>query len=196
MHVACNLVDQVSRAQYAGKNQSVTHVTLPLATASVAAQAHPALPFSNLIWARGRSRSQKGRCRMQKSFSPALSVLAIVLCLTCAPAWAGKFNAIVNGKSYHFNSTYDWNEDNYGFGLEHQFEQKSAWRTVAMANGFRDSTDNMSYMAGAGLHRRIYETDRLVGLLRLRRPERVRHDTRRRQQQQTIPGNTAQHQRR
>ena len=100
---------------------------------------------------------------MQNSFSPALSVLAIVLCLTCTPAWAGKFNAIVNGKSYHFNSTYDWNENNYGFGLEHQFEQKSAWRTVAMANGFRDSTDNMSYMAGAGLHRRIYETDRLSG---------------------------------
>ena len=32
-----------------------------------------------------------------------------------------------------------------------------------MANGFRDSTDNMSYMAGAGLHRRIFETDRLAG---------------------------------
>jgi hypothetical protein len=32
-----------------------------------------------------------------------------------------------------------------------------------MANGFRDSTDNMSYMAGAGLHRRLYETDKLAG---------------------------------
>ncbi len=32
-----------------------------------------------------------------------------------------------------------------------------------MANGFRDSTNNMSYMAGAGLHRRIYETDELAG---------------------------------
>ena len=32
-----------------------------------------------------------------------------------------------------------------------------------MANGFRDSTNNMSYMAGAGLHRRIYETHKLAG---------------------------------
>jgi hypothetical protein len=32
-----------------------------------------------------------------------------------------------------------------------------------MANGFRDSTDSMSYMAGAGLHRRVYETDKLDG---------------------------------
>ena len=32
-----------------------------------------------------------------------------------------------------------------------------------MANGFRDSTINMSYMAGAGLHRRVYETDKLAG---------------------------------
>ena len=61
------------------------------------------------------------------------------------------------------DSSYDWNEDNTGLGVEYQFEQKSAWRTTAMANGFRDSTDNMSYMAGAGLHRRLFETDKLSG---------------------------------
>ena len=32
-----------------------------------------------------------------------------------------------------------------------------------MANAFRDSTENMSYMAGAGLHRRIFETEKLAG---------------------------------
>jgi len=69
----------------------------------------------------------------------------------------------MNGKSYHFNSRYDWNENNYGFGIEHEFEQRSAWKTIAMANGFRDSTNNMSYMAGAGLQRRIFETDKLAG---------------------------------
>jgi len=83
--------------------------------------------------------------------------------LAASPATAGKTSAVVNGKSFHFNSSYDWNENNYGFGLEHEFEQKSAWKWVAMANGFRDSTDNMSYMAGAGLHRRLYETDKLAG---------------------------------
>ena len=32
-----------------------------------------------------------------------------------------------------------------------------------MANGFRDSNDQMSYMAGGGIHRRLLETDRLSG---------------------------------
>lgn len=100
---------------------------------------------------------------MIKGFSLSLAILALVLSLSPTPAWAGKSHAIVNGKSYHFNSSYDWNEDNYGFGLEHEFEQRSAWKKVVMANGFRDSTDNMSYMAGAGLHRRIFETHKLAG---------------------------------
>ena len=92
-----------------------------------------------------------------------LGLLALSLILVSSPARAGKSHAIVNGKSYHFNSSYQWNENNYGFGLEHEFEQTSAWKKVVMANGFRDSTDNMSYMAGAGLHRRLYETDKLAG---------------------------------
>ena len=100
---------------------------------------------------------------MNKGVSIPLIVVAALLMFSSSPAFAGKFNAVVNGKSYHFNSSYQWNENNYGFGVEHEFTQKSAWRKVAMANGFRDSTDNMSYMAGAGLHRRIYETDQLAG---------------------------------
>ena len=100
---------------------------------------------------------------MHLSLKSAIALVALLLCLSSAPALAGKSHAIVNGKSYHFNSSYDWNENNYGFGLEHEFEQKSPWKKVVMANGFRDSTDNMSYMAGAGLHRRIFETHKLAG---------------------------------
>jgi hypothetical protein len=100
---------------------------------------------------------------MKKSVSLALIVTTAILSLSASPAFAGKYNAVVNGRSYHFNSSYQWNENNYGFGLERQFEQKSAWRKVAMINGFRDSTDNVSYMAGAGLYRRIFETDKLAG---------------------------------
>ena len=101
---------------------------------------------------------------MKKGLSKYLVAASLLLALSPLPASAGgDFSAVVNGKSYHINSSYDWNENNYGFGIEHQFEQKSAWRTIAMANGFRDSTDNMSYMAGAGLHRRIYETHKLAG---------------------------------
>ena len=32
-----------------------------------------------------------------------------------------------------------------------------------MANGFRDSNEDMSYMLGGGLHRNLYATDRMNG---------------------------------
>ncbi len=76
---------------------------------------------------------------------------------------AGESHLVLNGRSFHIDSTYNWNENNLGLGLEYQFEQKSAWRRIAMANGFRDSTDVMSYMAGYGLHRRLYETEQFGG---------------------------------
>lgn len=100
---------------------------------------------------------------MKKRFPIHLILAVSIITLSPSPAFAGKFSVVVNGKSYHFNSSYQWNENNYGFGVEHEFTQRSAWRTVAMANGFRDSTNNISYMAGAGLHRRIFETEKLAG---------------------------------
>ena len=92
-----------------------------------------------------------------------LCVVALLAALPTSQAFAGTFNAVINGKSYHFNSTYDWNENNAGLGLEHEFASTSAWRTTVMANAFRDSTDAMSYMAGGGLHRRLFETERMSG---------------------------------
>ena len=76
---------------------------------------------------------------------------------------AGKASAVINGMSYHINSTYDWNEENFGAGFEYEFGGESKWKKIAMVNGFRDSNDNMSYMAGGGLHRQLYYTDRLSG---------------------------------
>jgi Antimicrobial peptide resistance and lipid A acylation protein PagP len=100
---------------------------------------------------------------MKKSNILISCIVTILVALPISPAIAGKFNAVLNGKSYHFNSTYDWNNNNFGLGIEHEFDSQSAWRTTVMANGFRDSTDNMSYMAGAGLHRRLFETEQLSG---------------------------------
>ena len=77
---------------------------------------------------------------------------------------AGSASLVVNGRSYHLGSNYDWNENNAGIGIEYQLNQHGAWRRIAMANGFRDSTNQMSYMAGFGLHRRLYETDAMAGL--------------------------------
>jgi hypothetical protein len=101
---------------------------------------------------------------MPKRIFLPLAALLLFNAFVPSPACAGgTFNILINGKSYHFNSSYDWNEDNIGLGFEYEFEQKSAWKKVTMVNGFRDSTDNMSYMAGAGLHRRVYDTDKLAG---------------------------------
>ena len=100
---------------------------------------------------------------MKKGVSIPIVVLILLATFFSSTASAGKFNAVVNGKSYHFNSEYRWNEDNYGLGLEHEFGPGSSWKKVVMANGFRDSANNMSYMAGAGLHRRLFETEKLGG---------------------------------
>jgi hypothetical protein len=100
---------------------------------------------------------------MKKGFFVTLAMLAPLIALFPSPSMAGKTSAVINGKSYHFNSSYDWNGNNYGFGVEYEFEQKSAWKKIIMANGFHDSNESPSYMAGAGLHRRVYETDALAG---------------------------------
>lgn len=89
--------------------------------------------------------------------------LTALLSTTCALA-DGTFQFVLNGKSYHVNSTNDWNEDNYGAGLEYQFAGNSRWIRTAMVNAFIDSQENMSYMAGGGLHRRLIARDILGGL--------------------------------
>ena len=100
---------------------------------------------------------------MNKKNNALLCVFAIITTFSTSTAFAGKLSGVLNGKSYHFNATHDWNENNFGLGIEHEFDSESKWRTTIMANGFRDSTENMSYMAGAGLHRRLYETESLSG---------------------------------
>ena len=90
--------------------------------------------------------------------------LALVSCLVTVPADAGSLSAVINGRSYHVGASKDWNENNVGFGLEYHFDTASRWRTTALANGFRDSDDRMSYIAGGSLQRRFVESPRLGGL--------------------------------
>jgi len=84
-----------------------------------------------------------------------LCVAALVLVSLSATADASKLQMVINGKSIHVNSNYSWNEDNYGAGIEYEFDTQSRWIRTAMANAFLDSEENMSYMVGAGLHRRL-----------------------------------------
>lgn len=99
---------------------------------------------------------------MHRSTLTILCGLALAL-LSIQPAHCGELSAVLNGKSIHLNADKDWNENNFGFGIEYQFATESRWKTIVMANGFRDSSDNTSFMAGAGLHRNLFVSDRYHG---------------------------------
>lgn len=101
---------------------------------------------------------------MAISSATKITLLAILLSLSCGVAQAGEFSAVLNGKSYHQGASKDWNEDNYGLGIEYEFTSETRWRKRLMANGFRDSNDEMSYMVGGGLHRNLFATESLGGL--------------------------------
>lgn len=92
------------------------------------------------------------------------AALLAALTALSMPAFGGDLNVVVGGRSYHVESSHDWNEHHSGVGVEYYFDSDSRWRWVAMANGFRDSNDSMSYMTGIGLHRRIVASDRLGGV--------------------------------
>ena len=100
---------------------------------------------------------------MQNSSRIVIIAAVAILCAPVSAAEAGQLDLIVNGKSYHINSEYDWNEDNFGLGLEYQFNAGPRWIWTAIGNGFVDSQNNMSYMAGAGLKRRLFMSERAAG---------------------------------
>lgn len=68
---------------------------------------------------------------------------------------AGRLDVVLNGKSFHVNSDRDWNESNWGLGFEYEFNPESRWVKLALGNGFIDSDEQMSYMAGGGIKRRF-----------------------------------------
>jgi hypothetical protein len=65
------------------------------------------------------------------------------------------WDVVLNGRAVHMNAARDWNEDNWGLGLEREFSSTGRWVKVALVNAFTDSMDNPSYMAGGGLKRRF-----------------------------------------
>lgn len=85
-------------------------------------------------------------------------VLAATTSLLAGTATAGHLDLILNGRSYHADTDHEWNESNYGLGIEYQFDSDSRWIWSANANAFIDSVENMSYMAGGGLRRRLFES--------------------------------------
>ena len=65
------------------------------------------------------------------------------------------WDIVVNGRSLHVDATKEWNEENWGLGIEREFDTSSRWVKVALANGLKDSAGEPSYFAGGGLKRRF-----------------------------------------
>ncbi len=85
-----------------------------------------------------------------------LALLGLTLWLAlCHSASAQRWAVIVNGKAIHLNASRSWNEANWGLGVEREFDSQAHWVKVALANGFVDSNNEMSYMAGGGILRRL-----------------------------------------
>ena len=101
---------------------------------------------------------------MKRKLLARLSVLVFLSAAPLSTAVSGELSAVINGKAFHLNAERDWNEANIGAGVEFRFAADSRWKTLVMANGFRDSSNRMSYMAGGGLHRNLFSVDRLDGL--------------------------------
>lgn len=87
-----------------------------------------------------------------------------MLLLSAQSVCAGELSTVINGRSFHLGASRDWNENNLGLGFEYAFEQRGHWKPLLMGNGFRDSADKMSYMAGGGLHRNLYSSSRFHGI--------------------------------
>lgn len=92
---------------------------------------------------------------MRYSKSAYGAIVGCLLVVLSGSANAGQWDIVLNGKSYHLDAEEDWNESNWGLGFEHEFNPNSRWVKVALGNGFRDSDDEISYMAGGGLKRRF-----------------------------------------
>ena len=94
----------------------------------------------------------------------------------------GEWGVVLNGRSVHLNAEKQWNQENWGLGFEKELNSSARWVATAVANGFKDSMDNPSYMAGMSIKRRfrvpsnhVYFDAGLVGFMMTR--QNVHHDS-------------------
>ena len=92
---------------------------------------------------------------MAHSRTTSLAVIGLLALGLVGPAEAGQWDIVLNGRSIHVDADKNWNESNWGLGVEHEFNPEARWVKLALGNGFRDSDDKMSYMGGGGIKRRF-----------------------------------------
>lgn len=66
---------------------------------------------------------------------------------------AEELHLIVNGKAIHLDDG-DYNEENYGLGLEYDFVPRGRWIPFLNASFFKDSNNQTSKYAGGGVRYR------------------------------------------
>ena len=88
-----------------------------------------------------------------------VSMLALITMVVASHnAGAENLSLLLNGKSIHTNKseTTDYNESNWGFGLQYEFVKPfQSWIPFVAASGFKDSLNQPSYYAGGGYMRRL-----------------------------------------
>jgi hypothetical protein len=92
---------------------------------------------------------------MRYGWLPALLIGVASLSTARAAFAQSDWGLVLNGRAIHVNAAKNWNEDNWGLGFEREFNSDGRWVKVVLANGFRDSVNKPSYMAGGGLKRRF-----------------------------------------
>lgn len=80
--------------------------------------------------------------------------LSLVLMLIAGYAQADELQLILNGKAYHMTNR-NYNEKNYGLGLEYDFTPKNHWVTFINGSFFKDSFRDTSRYIGIGKRRRF-----------------------------------------
>ncbi len=79
----------------------------------------------------------------------------LILACTLGKAAADDLQVIISGKAIHLGGPSDLNEDNFGLGLQYDFDTTSRWIPVINLATLRDSNDNLSTYIGAGTKRRF-----------------------------------------
>lgn len=75
---------------------------------------------------------------------------------------ADSLNLIINGKAFHQENK-NYNEDNWGLGLEYNFKENKKWINFVNGGFFKDSNSNTSKYLGGGTKRRFLLTDNIDG---------------------------------
>ena len=81
-------------------------------------------------------------------------VIALICIFSTTSTIADELNVIISGKAYHTGGS-NLNEDNFGLGLQYNFDERRHWIPLINFATLKDSNDNTSHYVGGGIKRRF-----------------------------------------